>query len=481
MISWRSPTRTRHTHVTILCSGNWLVSNGQPDASKSNRSALGRVFEGVGERTIKSCSEFFRRRRFRSVAGLLLVLNGNAMAVFYFFAVIVIWLGFLSLRGGLSFAAYVRSETARLLPDFTPFVSIIAPCRGPEDGLRENIKTLFQQAYPAYEIIFVTDRADDLSLTTVEEVRKAEGDGGRISSRLVIAGNAIGSGQKVHNLMVAVAQADPRSAAFVFVDTDARPQANWLRSLVAPLADERVGAASGYRWFISEKGGLASQLRSVWNASIASALGEREEKNFCWGGSTAIRRSTFEKLRVVERWQGTISDDFTLTRVLQEAKLPIHFVPACLVASVGDCSAGELLEFSNRQLKITRVYAAHLWKPVLIGSLLFCSVFFGGLALVVTRAILRLPFALPLVALSVIYVLGAAKSYICLQAVAIPLAKYKRQLSRSLPGHLLLWPVASALYLCNAITAAFARRIKWRGITYELKSATEAVIISREP
>lgn len=408
---------------------------------------------------------------------MLLVLNWNAMAVFYFFAAIVIWLGLLSLRGGLSFAAYVRSETARLLPDFTPFVSLIAPCRGPENGLRENIEALFQQDYPAYEIILVTDRAEDASLTMIAEIRKEE----RVSSRIVIAGDANGSGQKVHNLSVAVAQVDPRSEAFVFVDTDARPQANWLGSLVAPLADERVGAASGYRWFVSEKGSLASQLRSVWNASIASALGERADKNFCWGGSTAIRRSTFEKLRVAERWQGTISDDFTLTRVLQEAKLPIHFVPACLVASVGDCSVGELLEFTNRQLKITRVYAAHLWKPVLIGSLLFCSVFFGGLALVIARAILCLPFALPLVAVLVIYVLGAAKSYIRLQAVAIPLAKYRKQLSRSLSGHLLLWPVASALYLGNAITAAFVHRIKWRGITYELKSATEAVIISREP
>jgi len=34
------------------------------------------------------------------------------MPVFYFFAVIVIWLGILSLRNGLSFAAYVRREIA---------------------------------------------------------------------------------------------------------------------------------------------------------------------------------------------------------------------------------------------------------------------------------------------------------------------------------------------------------------------------------
>ena len=157
----------------------------------------------------------------------------------------------------------------------------------------------------------------------------------------------------------------------VFVDTDARPQANWLRSWCAPLADSNLGAATGYRWFIPVRGGFASQLRSVWNASIASALGEREDKNFCWGGSTAIRRSTFEKLQVTERWRGTVSDDFTVTRMLQEAKLPIHFVPACLVPSVGECSARELLEFTNRQLKITRVYAPHLMEATANRQLLF--------------------------------------------------------------------------------------------------------------
>lgn len=402
------------------------------------------------------------------------------MLVFYAFAATVIWLGVLSLRGGLRFATYVRREVARPVPDFTPFASVIAPCRGLEDGLAENIAALFKQNYPAYEIIFVTDRADDSSLTVVNEVIATGSSAPHVFPRIIIAGEAVDCGQKVDNLRAAVLKVDPRSEVLVFVDTDARPPSDWLRSLVAPLHDESIGATTGYRWFIPVAGGLVSQLRSVWNASIASALGERGGKNFCWGGSTAIRKSTFDLLNVVERWQGTVSDDFTLTRVLQEAKLPIHFVPACLVASVGDCTARELLEFTNRQLQITRVYAAHLWKPLLIGSLLFCVVFFGGLALLTVRVILDLPYGLLLAALILIYLLGAAKAYIRLKAVAIPLASHKKRLSQSLPAQLLLWPFASALYLFNAVAAAFSRRIKWRGITYELKSATEAVIISRE-
>lgn len=402
------------------------------------------------------------------------------MPVFYFFAAIVVWLGILSLRGGFRFSSYVRKEIARPRSDFTPFVSVIAPCRGLEDGLRENITALFQQDYPAYEIIFVTDRADDPALDLIAEVRSARPEAASPPNRSLVAGAAADSGQKVHNLRVAVSAVTPQSEVLVFVDTDARPQPGWLGSLVAPLADDNIGVTTGYRWFIPERGGIASQLRSVWNASIASALGERDDRNFCWGGSSAIRKSSFESLEVSERWRGTVSDDFTLTRVLQEAKLRIHFVPACLVASIGDCSFSELLEFTNRQLKITRVYAAHLWKPLLIGSLLFCAVFFCGILLVVERAVRGLEWIVPLTLLVLIYLLGAAKAFVRFKAVAIPLASYSAHLPGNLPAHLLLWPFASALYLFNAVNAACSRRIKWRGITYELKSASEAVIITRE-
>lgn len=402
------------------------------------------------------------------------------MWIFYSLALIVLGLGILSLRGGIRFAEYVRRETARPFADFTPYASVIAPCRGQDQGLRDNLAALFLQDYPAYEIIFVTDSATDPSLSLMEEARQSETNAQQVSASVVIAGEATDSGQKVHNLRVAVGEISSQSEVLVFVDSDARPDEKWLRTLVAPLQSQEIGAATGYRWFIPVRGGLASSLRSVWNGSIASALGEQGQKNFCWGGSTAIRRETFERLSIRERWRGTVSDDFTLTRILHEAKLPIHFVPACLVASLEDCSFGELIEFTSRQLKITRVYAAHLWKPVLIGSLLFSSVFFGGLALVVVRAALGLSLGLLLTLLCAIFLLGSAKAYLRLRAVSIPLARYRNQVRRSLPAHLFLWPIASLLYLYNAIAAAASRRIEWRGITYELKSPTEAVIISRK-
>ena len=390
------------------------------------------------------------------------------MVVYYVLAAISCWFGLQSLLSGIRYAAYVRRETSRSLPDFQPFVSVIAPGRGLEPGLIDNLRPLVAQDYPRYEVLFVFDALDDPAIKIVDELRRTTA----VPARTVIAGPATDSGQKVHNLRVAVNEIDPESEVLVFVDSDARPAKYWIRKLVAPLADETLGASTGYRWFIPLRGGIASRLRSVWNASVASALGSDTSKNFCWGGSTAIRRTTFTNLDVSSHWRGTVSDDFTITRVLKEAKLPIHFTPNCLVASVGDCDFRELLEFTTRQIKITRVYAQHLWLPLLLGSALFAVAFFGGLILIGVNPRSSAAYIFPLI----IFALGAAKSFLRFRAISTVLQTSHADLL----AHVFLWPFASLLYLYNAVAAGFSRRIKWRGITYELKSPREAVIISRD-
>lgn len=399
--------------------------------------------------------------------------------LFYFFATVSIWLGLISLRGGVRFVRYLQAEFARDYSDFTPFATVFVPCRGVDDGLRENVSAIFAQEYPAFEIIFVVDRADDPALAVVDEARRSFTDESGPTMRVVISGPASGRGQKVHNLSVAVGHADPKTEVFVFVDTDARPAPFWLRCLISPLHNPGLGAATGYRWLVPVRGGIASHLRSVWNGAIASALGAQQEKNFCWGGSTAIRRETFHKQRVLEYWRGTVSDDFALTRALHDGELPIKFVPQCLTASFEDCSFRQLVEFTTRQLKITRVYSAHLWRAVLTGSMIFVLVFFGGTVLVITRALMGLSFATPLVLLLAMFALGAMKSHLRLRAVSQVIPHAQLRSFGTILGHLTLWPLASLLYLYNSLAAAISRRITWRGITYELKSSTETVILSR--
>jgi amino acid permease len=128
-------------------------------------------------------------------------------------------------------------------------------------------------------------------------------------------------------------------------------------------------------------------------------------------------------------------------------------------------------------LKITRVYAPHLWRLVLVSNLLFVAVFFGGLALAVSRAALGLSFVWPLAVVAVIFLLGMWKAFFRLRAVALALEDQHERLRAGVWAHLLLWPLTATLFLYNALAAGLSRRIVWRGIGYELKSPTETEII----
>jgi cellulose synthase/poly-beta-1,6-N-acetylglucosamine synthase-like glycosyltransferase len=262
------------------------------------------------------------------------------------------------------------------------------------------------------------------------------------------------------------------------VDSDARPSPGWLRNLAAPLEGEHIGAATGYRWFISKKPGVASEMRSTWNASIASALGENTDGNFCWGGSTAIRREVFENLGVAKRWRGTLSDDFTVTRVLKDAGMPIVFVPQALTASVENCTFRELLEFTTRQMKITRVYSGHLWIASFLGSGLFNLVWIWGIAIIIFRLMYGGAIWPAAAALFLVAAFSTGKSWLRLNAVKLVLKDYRKALDRQFWTQNTLWLFSPALFFYNCVAALFSRRIIWRGTTYELKSATETVVIA---
>ena len=393
--------------------------------------------------------------------------------IFLFFAAVLVWLSVKSFRGGLAYLRFFREQLASPRSDFTPFVTVIAPCRGLDDGLEENYAALFDQDYPDYEVIFVVDDPADPAVPIINEVR----GNSRKRSQLVISPKANASGQKIESLREAVLHADDGSQVFVFVDSDVRPSRDWLRSLVAPLADPSVGAATGYRWFISEEPTFASEMRSVWNASIASALGPNTRSNFSWGGSTAIRRDVFDSLDVREKWRGTLADDFALTRVLQTAELPIIFVPRALTASVGDATLAELLEFTNRQMKITRVYMPHLWLMSFFGSALFCAVMLTAFFIIIFSSANGLAVWASLATLLLVTIFSVGKSWLRLSAVRLVLSEDKSALRRQSWTQNTLWLLAPALFFYNSIAALFSRTITWRGIVYQLKSPAETVII----
>ncbi|MGB2751151.1 MAG: glycosyltransferase [Pyrinomonadaceae bacterium] len=403
--------------------------------------------------------------------------------VFYFFAAILVWLSFKSFLGGIAYLKFFHEQLAKPRSDYTPFATIIVPCRGIDKSLDENLAAFLKQDYPKYEVIFVVDDKNDPAVAVINAiVTKAETRpvGSVPTAKLIIADKAIHSAQKVENLREAVLHVSDQSQIFVFADSDARPSMDWLRALIAPHADANVGASTGYRWFISKNPTFGSELRSAWNASITSALGPNIKSNFCWGGSMAMRRDTFERLEMCEKWSGVLSDDFAVTRAVKAAGLPIIFVPQALTATVEDCTLTETVEFTTRQMKITRVYATPLWIVSLIGTTIFNAVLIAALLIVMLSKTNSIAVWVSLATLIFVTVFSTGKAWLRLNAVRLVLPQHEADLKSQFWTQNTLWLIAPSLFLYNSLAAWASRRMIWRGITYELKSPTETVIIARD-
>lgn len=395
--------------------------------------------------------------------------------LYYILAALLIYLSYRSFRSGLDYLNYFKQELVKSLPDYAPLATIFAPCRGIDQGMLENLDALLSQDYPEYEVVFIVDESSDEATALIESAWREA----RRPVKLVVAPKATDASQKVTNLREGIGYADAASKIFVFVDSDARPAPGWLRSLTAPLTDEKVGAATGYRWFISTNETFAAEMRNMWNASIASALGPNRKTNFCWGGSTAVRREVFEQLDIREKWRGTLSDDFTLTHAVKDADFEIHFVPQALTPSIENCSVRELFEFTTRQMKITRVYAPRLWVMSFVGSGLFCVIMLSSLLIVMLSSRNDVTVASAMFTLLVVTLFSIGKSFLRMKAVKLVLPQYAGKLRRQMLPQITLWSLAPALFFFNSFAALLSRRIDWRGTIYEMVSPTRTRVLGQ--
>ncbi|MCI0420020.1 MAG: glycosyltransferase family 2 protein [Acidobacteria bacterium] len=404
-----------------------------------------------------------------------------------FLAVLVLVKGFIGVLDGVRYLDYIRKHLAARPEPWMPRVSVIVPCKGLDFELEQNLEAIFRQVYPFFEVLVVTATAGDPAVAPVK--RLAERLPGH-KIRFITAGVSQERGEKVHNLIQAVACADPASEVFVFTDSDSRPHLCWLQELVAPLKDKKVGVSTGYRWYYPERANLASVIRSVWNGSIATLLGNHSH-NFAWGGSMAIRKSIFERSRVIDYWRHSISDDYSITQAMKDAKLRIHFEPRCLIASYGRCGWRELLEWSTRQMIITKVYSRKLWRLVLVSQWTFTLVWWWALA---GFCVALLPASRGSPASVVwtggpkkygllaglLFLFGAVRGWYRTQTIRRIRPEHQEAIQKFWWGHALLFPLASTLTAYCLARSAFASSVEWRGVRYEFCSPQKLRVIRNE-
>lgn len=357
-----------------------------------------------------------------------------------------------------------------------PRVTVILPCCGVDERLEHTVAALRRQSYDHYDVVFTFESADDPAYTAIDRWAR-DWDGP--SWRRVVAGLAVHRSQKIHNLLAAVEVLSDECEVIAFLDSDAVPDTDWLGHLIGPLDDRSVGAATGFRWY-SATGGVVAGIRSAWNAASVSML-HNDWTNFCWGGSTAIRRETFDRLEIVRRWDRALSDDYQLTRVIRDAGLRICFVPQALLPSTDDGGFFDFWRFARRQLVITRVCAKRLW----VAGLVLCCNFINGATCTFALLVAAMfglmdadPRVMPLALAgwASILVLAGAKALV--RQIAIG------RILRS-PDHGwrdIAWDVLGVgligmIHLGLLLSSLTSRRFVWRNRVYELVSADETRIV----
>lgn len=397
------------------------------------------------------------------------------LSLFFLLAALLLVQSLIALRDGPRFLRFVHRRLRQALPDYAPPATLICPCKGLDPGLELNLRALVEQDYPDLEVIFVLADADDPARPVCQQVAAT----GAKPVHVLVAGHPAGRGEKVNNLLAGVAAARPESEVLVFADSDGRPPADWLRKLVAHLGEADVGAASTFRWYLPA-GDFLGGLQSAWNGPAVTYMGEGSH-NFCWGGGTAIRRRTFKEIDAHRYWAGCVSDDYMLTRALRDAGRRIVFVPQCLVVTHHPTTWRKFLEWTTRQIIITRVYEPRLWWPAIGIHVFYCAVFLYGFVLVgffLGQAVWGAGATI-LAALGAIASLSVAKGIYRLRAVLALLPRHREQLRRTwwsptLQAALVPWVMA-----LNFLLSAATRRITWRGVTYHLPSPWKTRILVR--
>ncbi|MGH9548605.1 MAG: glycosyltransferase, partial [Terriglobales bacterium] len=260
-----------------------------------------------------------------------------------------------------------------------------------------------------------------------------------------------------------------------------------------------IGATTGYRFYIPYKGDWPSLIRSLWNRMTAWELASSHA--FALGGAMATTKEVFERARVKESWQRSADDDLALTTAVKALGLNVHFVPQCLVATHGDATLAEIVEWTNRQLILTKVYYPELWRRAILKAVIL-TVWLGAVVYSVFSATaLNQPqmwiaacaglFLLPIEIAFLMQAQGLWQSVLEANAGAkesepcpgsavahsTDEEKMKTAFAQSLWRFSAVLPLAHLVLPWMTLYSVVTNRIKWRGITYELRGPSETLII----
>jgi ceramide glucosyltransferase len=208
------------------------------------------------------------------------------------------------------------------LTQFLPPVCILKPLKGIDPDIYESFRSHCLQDYPNHEIVFGVSDANDPATESVKQLQR-EFPGCKI--RWVVCPEMLGANVKVSNLaqMLAAASYDH----LIVNDSDIRVEPDYLRRVMAPLADQSVGMVTClYRGVPASTLGSRLEALGISTDFCAGVLAARQLEGgirFGLGSTLAFRRADLERIGGFESFVDFLADDYELGQRIADLGLRI--------------------------------------------------------------------------------------------------------------------------------------------------------------
>jgi ceramide glucosyltransferase len=193
---------------------------------------------------------------------------------------------------------------------------------GNEARLKENLESFFRQDYPEFEILFAADEADDPAIPVIEEICARYP---HIHTRIMITGDPPWPNAQnycYHRLTTEVAAHD----ILVTSDSDVEVAPDYLRAIVPPLLDPKVGAVTcAFRG--KSAGGFCAYLDAI-GQSVEFTAGIfmdnlLETTKFGLGPTIAVRKDSIGRIGGFAGVREYLSNDFAVGNFIYKAGFQI--------------------------------------------------------------------------------------------------------------------------------------------------------------